>query len=104
MPLSRNQQPAYVRVRDLSKLLGLWPEEAAGIRGCDLAGIVARLARAIRAERRRALTRDWTYDLNRHWALLRAHDAELAALRRYRRGVELQTLAGSLARRPETRP
>jgi hypothetical protein len=82
---SRICDVAYVRSRDLPRLLGVWPQDVAGLRGSDLEGLVAKLERAIRAERRRALARDWTYDLSRHWALIRARDAELASLAHYRR-------------------
>jgi hypothetical protein len=32
------------------------------------------------------MARHWSYDINRHWALIRAHEAEREALRRYERG------------------
>ena len=89
---SRNSEVAYVRSRDLPRLLGLWPRDVAALRGRDLDGLVAQLERAIRAERRRALQRDWTYDLSRHWALIRARDAELTALRHFRREEALSRL------------
>jgi hypothetical protein len=38
--------------------------------------IVARLARALRAERQRGRAGHWSYDLNRHIALAQALDAE----------------------------
>lgn len=89
---SRICEQAYLRARDLPRLLGLWPRDVAALRGGDLEGLVARLDRAIRAERRRALQRDWTYDLTRHWALIRARDAEMEALQRYRRQQALSKL------------
>ncbi len=95
---SRTCEPSYVRARDLPRLLGLWPRDVAALRGCDLEGLVARLDRAIRAERRRALNRDWTYDLSRHWALIRARDAELGALRRYQRQEALSRLTPRASR------
>jgi hypothetical protein len=42
--------------------------------------IVRQLERALRAERHRARSGHWTYDLNRHIALHQAHVAEKAAL------------------------
>lgn len=93
----RTCEQAYVRARDLPRLLGLWPRDVAALRGPDLESLVARLERAIRAERRRALNREWTYDLSRHWALMRARDAEMAALRAYRRQ---QALRGLVPRTP----
>lgn len=103
MPASKNHHPTYIRTRDLPRLLGLWPAEAARIRSAGLAEIVARLATALRAERRRALARDWTYDLNRHAALKRAHEAELAELARYQRQLRLTRLAEHVAGAPRSR-
>jgi hypothetical protein len=51
--------------------------------------LVARLARALRAERQRGRAGHWSYDLNRHIALAQALDAErrrLEKLSRPRRG------------------
>ena len=42
--------------------------------------IVARLERALRAERQKARSGHWTYDLNRHIALRQAHRAETERL------------------------
>jgi hypothetical protein len=42
--------------------------------------IVARLARALRAERTRGRAGHWTYDLNRHIGLHQAYRAERARL------------------------
>ncbi|MFO1169335.1 MAG: hypothetical protein U1E49_00020 [Hyphomicrobiaceae bacterium] len=94
---SRTCAQPYIRERDLPRLLGLWPQDVAALRGSDLDGLIARLERAIRAERRRALHRDWTYDLSRHWALIRARDAELQALQRYRRQEALSRLTPRVA-------
>jgi len=43
--------------------------------------ILARLERALRAERNRARSGHWTYDLNRHIALRQAYLAESERLR-----------------------
>lgn len=77
---------AYCRQRDLVRLIRLdpfapVPEDEAGI-----AAILARLERAIRAERSRGRAGRWTYDLNRHIALEQAHRAETEALRALRAG------------------
>jgi hypothetical protein len=40
--------------------------------------ILARLRKALRAERRRGLAGHWTYDLARHVELLRVYRLELA--------------------------
>ena len=103
MPTSPDHQQTYIRTRDLPRLLGLWPADAANLRSAGLTEIVARLATALRAERRRALARDWTYDLNRHAALKRAHDAELAELARYQRWRRLARLAEHVAAAPRVR-
>ena len=87
----------YDRNRDLPRLLALWPEDAARLARSDLADVISRLARAIRAERRQALAGRWTYDLARHAALIRAHSTELEALRHARRRKALE----GLARRPD---
>ncbi len=66
--------PALIRADPFSPL----PDTAEGIRS-----VVSRLERALRAERRRARSGHWTYDLNRHIALRQAYLAEterLAAL------------------------
>jgi hypothetical protein len=66
----------YVRDRDLPALIredpfSPTPDTADGARA-----IVARLERALRAERKRARSGHWTYDLNRHIALRQAYLAE----------------------------
>ena len=79
---------SYDRVRDLPGLIrsdpfGPVPESAA-----ETAAIVKRLERALRAERTRARSGHWTYDLNRHIALCQALGAEterLAALQAVRK-------------------
>lgn len=50
--------------------------------------ILAKLRRALRAERRRALAGHWSYDLNRHLGLLSAYKGELGALRARRRETQ----------------
>jgi len=42
--------------------------------------IIARLRKALRAERRRGLAGHWAYDLARHVELLRLYRAEMAVL------------------------
>ncbi len=74
----------YDRARDLPKLARVDPSTGLADTPENLAAIVARLERALRAERNRARSGHWTYDLNRHIALRQAHRAEserLAALR-----------------------
>ena len=71
---------AYDRLRDLPRLLRMWPNEVVALGEADRAGLVERLRQMLRAERRSGLARHWSYDLNRHAALLRAYRAEAAAL------------------------
>jgi len=69
----------YDRVRDLPRLLPLWDWEIETLNEADHARLLARLRRALRAERQRGLGGHWTYDLARHAQLLRAYRAEVVA-------------------------
>lgn len=71
---------AYVRSRDLPRLLPLWPHELQDLTEEGRRRVLARLRRALRTERRRARANHWSYDLNRHLGLLSAYKAELAGL------------------------
>ncbi|MEI2384614.1 hypothetical protein [Breoghania sp. JC706] len=66
-----------LRQRTLARLIGGETSEG----GASQRLVVARLARALRGERRRGLAGHWTYDLNRHIALLQAYRAERALLK-----------------------
>jgi hypothetical protein len=72
---------SYLRARDLPKLIALWPHELAdeSVEGAKL--VLGKLRRALRAERRRAASGHWSYDLNRHLGLVSAYKAELERLR-----------------------
>jgi hypothetical protein len=72
----------YERNRDLPGLAYLDPRDLAEDSIEKAEAIVGRLARALRAERRRARSGHWTYDLNRHIALRQAHLDETARLRK----------------------
>ena len=79
---------AYDRLRDLPKLTRIDIGACVADNVESAAAIVARLQSALRAERNRARSGHWTYDLNRHIALAQAYRAEsgrLAALRAGRR-------------------
>ena len=79
---------AYDRMRDLPKLIRFDTLVEFGDTAEQVEAIVARLERALRAERNRARSGHWTYDLNRHIALRQAHRAEterLSALRHAQR-------------------
>jgi hypothetical protein len=71
---------AYSRARDLPKLIALWPHELDDQSQGGSLNVLAKLRRALRAERRRALAGHWSYDLNRHLGLLSAYKGELARL------------------------
>jgi hypothetical protein len=81
-PMAAASAEAYARARDLPRLIALWPHELAdeSVEGCRF--VLAKLRRALRAERRRASSGHWSYDLNRHVALVGAYKAELARLER----------------------
>jgi hypothetical protein len=76
----------YERARDLPKLLPLWECELETPSEAEHARLLARLRRALRAERQRGLGGHWTYDLARHAQLLRAYRAEVAACLKVRAG------------------
>ena len=84
---------AYDRTRDLPALIRLDPRELGKGAVCDASAILARLERALRAERQRARSGHWTYDLNRHIALHQAYAAERERL--------ANDTANSDARRPD---
>ena len=81
-PLAEAGAAAYARARDLPKLIALWPHELddGSSEGCRR--ILVKLRSALRAERRRALSGHWSYDLNRHLGLLSAYKGEMARLSR----------------------
>ena len=58
-PMTEAGAAAYLRARDLPKLLALWPHELAdqSLEGRNL--ILKKLRRALRAERRRGLAGHW---------------------------------------------
>ncbi|MGV1013465.1 MAG: hypothetical protein ACOYB4_00690 [Methyloceanibacter sp.] len=71
---------SYLRARDLPKLIALWPRELADESLEGRLYVLGKLRHALRAERRRALSGHWSYDLNRHLGLLSAYKAEFARL------------------------
>jgi len=84
-PMVEAGAEVYLRPRDLPKLIALWPYELedASLEGCRR--LIAKLRRALKTERRRALSGHWSYDLNRHVGLLSAYKGELAYLSRLER-------------------
>ncbi len=78
--MARAGAKAYLRMRDLPALVPLWPHELADDTAEGTQRILLKLGRALRAERRRARASHWSYDLNRHLALMSAVRAEQARL------------------------
>jgi hypothetical protein len=72
----------YDRERDLRRLIRATSAELTGTDAATRRALLARLARALRAERMRGRAGHWTYDLNRHIALRQAYEAERALLRK----------------------
>jgi hypothetical protein len=66
----------YRRETMLPRLIPLLPSELAETGAGQRRRILARLARALRAERNRGRAGHWTYDLNRHIGLKQAYEAE----------------------------
>jgi hypothetical protein len=81
-PMVEAGAAAYLRARDLPKLIALWPHELKDHTPEGHLLVLAKLRRALRAERRRGLAGHWSYDLNRHLGLLSAYKGELATLAR----------------------
>lgn len=79
-PMAEAGAAAYVRSRDLPKLVPLWPHELGDHSPEGYRHVLAKLRSALRAERRRALSGHWSYDLNRHLGLISAYKGELAGL------------------------
>lgn len=69
----------YDRCVELPRVLSLWPHELGDESPQGRRRVVARLARALRAERRRGVAGHWTYDLARHVELLRLYRLEREA-------------------------
>ena len=85
----------YVRQHHLPRVLPVGPDEIADESVDGRRRIVARLARALRAERNRGRSGHWTYDLNRHIALRQAYLAERRWLDRREARVPRIKTAGS---------
>lgn len=79
-PMVEADAAAYVRARDLKKLIAVFPSEIENHSRAGTEHIIGRITKCLAAERRRAIDGHWSYDLNRHIALLAAHKAELKQL------------------------
>ncbi|HET7717624.1 MAG TPA: DUF6477 family protein [Bauldia sp.] len=71
----------YERSRHLPRLIPVGPEEVADGSLLGRRSILAKLSRALRAERNRGRAGHWTYDLNRHIGLHQAYAAEQRLLK-----------------------
>lgn len=78
---TRPCQPGQDSRAAIARVLPLWPDELEDASQAGRQRILARLHRALRAERRRGVSGHWSYDLARHAELLRVYKQELAALR-----------------------
>lgn len=67
---------SYDRRTELPRILPLWPHELDDDSPEGRRRILAKLRRALRAERRRGIAGHWTYDLARHVELLRVYRLE----------------------------
>lgn len=81
-PTETARRPAGDRAAELARLVPLWPAEIADTSPEGRARLVAKLYRALKAERRRGEAGHWSYDLARHAALLALWREERAALGR----------------------
>lgn len=70
----------YSRIEVLPALLAMWPQEVEDYSLSGTEAIIARLEKALRAERRRGQSRNWAYDINRHMRILTALRHERAWL------------------------
>ena len=84
-PIVETGAAAYARARDLPRLIPLWPHELDDDSPEGCRRILVKLRSALRAERRRALSGHWSYDLNRHLGLLSAYKGEMTELSRLTR-------------------
>lgn len=89
---------SYSRARDLPKLLTLPPNEIEDDGVPATERIVTKLAARTRAQAQLGRRRHWSYDLNRHLALLTALKAERAHLAHLRNVAGLAELVAAAAR------
>jgi hypothetical protein len=71
----------YRRAEQLPALLKIWPHELEDYSYPGTLKLAALLRKALRAERIRARTGHWAYDLNRHLGLMEALKAERERLK-----------------------
>lgn len=96
---------AYLRSRDLPKLIALWPHELDDESQEGMFRVLAKLRRALRAERSRGLAGHWSYDLNRHLGLLSAYKGRAGGLAREpAEGLEVEGRTQEIRHRADTSP
>lgn len=95
-----DDQNPDIRLAELARLLPLWPDELSDMTPAGRARLVAKLERALKAERRRGRAGHWTYDLARHAALLDAWRREREALRKSERAETGRSLPAVHSIRP----
>ena len=96
-PMIAADAAAYARARDLPKLTALSPHELADGSIAGTERIAAKLASLARAQHALGLRGHWSYDLNRHLALLAALKAERAHLAHLRNAQGLARLVAAAA-------
>jgi len=69
----------YLRVRDLPRLIAVWPSEVADQSQAGTFFLIRKLKNALRSERQRGRAGHWSYDLGRHMGLAMALKAEMSA-------------------------
>lgn len=79
--MDRARTSRSTRTEELARLLPVWPAELQDVSLEGRRHIVARLAKALREERRRGQAGHWAYDLARHAQLHAVWLAERATLR-----------------------
>ncbi len=89
----------YDRRADLPRVLPLWRHELDDESPQGRRRVVARLARALRTERRRGIAGHWTYDLARHVELLRLYRLEREAAGRPNRPTQHAQPASSMLKK-----
>lgn len=82
LPPAHPHNKTYDRVRDLPRLLALWPKDLNDFSAQGYEDIINKIARALCAERRKAKSNQWSYDLNRHIGLKQAYISENALLKK----------------------
>src|SRR5262245_33297768 len=73
---AKSAGPHLARREAIARLLPVWPHEIEDAGETSRRKLLAKLAAALRAERRRGIAGHWSYDLARHAELLRLYRQE----------------------------